>query len=225
MKPRPVTNLRPIGGAPDPTTAPEVHTGINKLSTDQGYSQGNQPVSRSQPTAYRAHATQPTAPSAKRSQSAPGVCHRSARVGGSGAALRAAHPHTRTPGLYRHGAPRHTVFLIPVCTGGLRAPDRGSGAVRLRRKVADTASRSWGAPQRQRASDGLAWPRRRVSLRTWPAARPFRILVTPRPLPSRQLQPCCSWCKPSCFQLPTQATLRSTSRLPTEMSSGCRTAR
>ena len=44
MKPRPVTNLRPIGGAPDPTTAPEVHTGMNKLSTDQGYSQGNQPV-------------------------------------------------------------------------------------------------------------------------------------------------------------------------------------
>ena len=26
-------------------------------------------------------------------------------------------------------ASRHTVFLIPVCTGGLRAPDRGSGAV------------------------------------------------------------------------------------------------
>ena len=41
----------------------------------------------SQPTAYRAHATQPTVPSAKRSQSAPGVCSRSARVGGSGAAL------------------------------------------------------------------------------------------------------------------------------------------
>ena len=52
-------------------------------------------------------------------------------------------------------ASRHTVFLIPVCTGGLRTPDRGSGAVRLRRKVADTASRSWGAPQRQGASDGL----------------------------------------------------------------------
>lgn len=51
-------------------------------------------------------------------------------------------------------ASRHTVFLIPVCTGGLRTPDRGSGAVRLRRKVADTASRSWGAPQRQGASDG-----------------------------------------------------------------------
>ena len=49
----------------------------------------------SQPTAYRAHATQPTVPSAKRSQSAPGVCRRSARVGGSGAALWAAHPHTR----------------------------------------------------------------------------------------------------------------------------------
>jgi len=44
MKPRPVTNLGPIGGAPDPTTAPEVHTGMRKLSTDQGYSQGNQPV-------------------------------------------------------------------------------------------------------------------------------------------------------------------------------------
>ena len=50
--------------------------------------------SHSQPTAYRAHATQPTVPSAKRSQSAPGVCRRSARVGGSGAALWAAHPHT-----------------------------------------------------------------------------------------------------------------------------------
>ena len=45
MKPRPVTNLGPIGGAPDPTTAPEVHTGMRKLSTDQGYSQAIQPVS------------------------------------------------------------------------------------------------------------------------------------------------------------------------------------
>ena len=54
-------------------------------------------------------------------------------------------------------ASRYTVFLIPVCTGGLRAPDRGSGAVRLRRKVADTASRSWGAPQRQGASDVWIW--------------------------------------------------------------------
>ena len=49
----------------------------------------------SQPTAYCAHATQPTVPSAKRSQSATGVGRRSARVGGSGAALWAAHPHTR----------------------------------------------------------------------------------------------------------------------------------
>ena len=49
----------------------------------------------SQPTAYCSHATQPTVPSAKRSQSAPGVCRRSARVGGSGASLWAAHPHAR----------------------------------------------------------------------------------------------------------------------------------
>ena len=48
----------------------------------------------SQPTAYRAHATQPTVPSAKRSQGAPVVRRCSARVGGSGAALRVAHPHT-----------------------------------------------------------------------------------------------------------------------------------
>ena len=48
-----------------------------------------------QPTAYCAHATQPTVPSAKRSPSATGVGRRSARVGGSGAALWAAHPHTR----------------------------------------------------------------------------------------------------------------------------------
>ena len=38
MKPRPMTNLGSIGGAPDPTTVPEVATGMNKLSTDQGYS-------------------------------------------------------------------------------------------------------------------------------------------------------------------------------------------
>ena len=44
MKPRLVTNLGSIGGAPDPTTAPEVHTGMRKLHADQGYSQGNQPV-------------------------------------------------------------------------------------------------------------------------------------------------------------------------------------
>ena len=44
MKTRPVTNLGPIDGAPDPTTVPEVATGMRKLSTDQGYSQGNQPV-------------------------------------------------------------------------------------------------------------------------------------------------------------------------------------
>ena len=49
----------------------------------------------SQPTAYCAHATQPAVPSAKRSPSAIGVGRRSARVGGSGAALWAAHPHTR----------------------------------------------------------------------------------------------------------------------------------
>ena len=51
----------------------------------------------SQPTAYCTfalctHATQPTVPSAKRSQSATGVGRRSARVGGSGAALWAKHP-------------------------------------------------------------------------------------------------------------------------------------
>ena len=38
MKTRLVTNLGSIGGAPDPTTAPEVHTGVRKLLTDQGYS-------------------------------------------------------------------------------------------------------------------------------------------------------------------------------------------
>ena len=44
MKTRLVTNLGPIGGAPDPTTAPEVATGMRKLHADQGYSQANQPV-------------------------------------------------------------------------------------------------------------------------------------------------------------------------------------
>ena len=44
MKAGPMTNLGSIGGAPDPTTAPEVHTGMRKLLADQGYSQGNQPV-------------------------------------------------------------------------------------------------------------------------------------------------------------------------------------
>ena len=38
MKPRPVTNLGSIGGAPDPTTVPEVYTGMRKLHADQGYS-------------------------------------------------------------------------------------------------------------------------------------------------------------------------------------------
>ena len=36
MKARPVTNLGSIGGAPDPTTAPEVATGVRKLHADQG---------------------------------------------------------------------------------------------------------------------------------------------------------------------------------------------
>ena len=45
MKTGPVTNLGSIGGAPDPTTAPEVATGMNKLHADQGYSQSIQPVS------------------------------------------------------------------------------------------------------------------------------------------------------------------------------------
>ena len=44
MKAGPVTNLGSIGGAPDPTTASEVHTAMNKLSTDQGYCQAKQPV-------------------------------------------------------------------------------------------------------------------------------------------------------------------------------------
>ena len=39
-----MTNLGPIGGAPDPTTAPEVYTGMRKLHADQGYSQAKQPV-------------------------------------------------------------------------------------------------------------------------------------------------------------------------------------
>ena len=52
------------------------------------------PTPLSQPTAYCAHATQPTVLSAKRSPSATGVGRRGALVGGSGAALWAAHPHT-----------------------------------------------------------------------------------------------------------------------------------
>ncbi len=40
-----VTNLGSIGGAPDPTTVPEVYTGMRKLSTDQGDLRSNQPVS------------------------------------------------------------------------------------------------------------------------------------------------------------------------------------
>ena len=44
MKAGPMTNLGSIGGAPDPTTVPEVATGMNKLHADQGYSQANQPV-------------------------------------------------------------------------------------------------------------------------------------------------------------------------------------
>ena len=44
MKPGPVTNLGSIGGAPDPTTVPEVATGMNKLHADQGNLQSNQPV-------------------------------------------------------------------------------------------------------------------------------------------------------------------------------------
>ena len=46
MKAGPVTNLGSIGGAPDPTTAPEVHTGMRKLLADQGDLQSNQPVLR-----------------------------------------------------------------------------------------------------------------------------------------------------------------------------------
>ena len=44
MEPRPMTNLGSIGGAPDPTTAPEVATGMRKLHADQGYSLAKQPV-------------------------------------------------------------------------------------------------------------------------------------------------------------------------------------
>ena len=39
-----MTNLGSIGGAPDPTTVPEVYTGMRKLHADQGYSQARQPV-------------------------------------------------------------------------------------------------------------------------------------------------------------------------------------
>ena len=38
MKAGPVTNLGPIEGAPDPTTVPEVATGVRKLHADQGNS-------------------------------------------------------------------------------------------------------------------------------------------------------------------------------------------
>ena len=58
-----------------------------------------------QPTGYCAHVTQPTVPSAKRSQSATGVGRRSARVGGSGAALWAAHTHTHASGPPRRTGP------------------------------------------------------------------------------------------------------------------------
>ena len=53
--------------------------------------------------------------------------------------------------------------IVPVCTGGLRVPDSGFRAA-LRRKVADTRPGSWGAPQRQGASDGGAYADRAVNL-------------------------------------------------------------
>ena len=45
--------------------------------------------------------------------------------------------------------------IVPVCAGGCARLTEALAA-RLGRKVTDTASRSWGAPQRQRASDGEA---------------------------------------------------------------------
>ena len=79
----------------------------------------------SQPTAYCAHATQPTVPSAKRSQSATGVGRRSARVGGSGAALWAAHPHTR---LGRAGRARGVSRARRTCGSRRGSPQPGSRA-------------------------------------------------------------------------------------------------
>ena len=43
--------------------------------------------------------------------------------------------------------------IVPVCAGGCARLTEALAA-RLGRKVTDTASRSWGAPQRQGASDG-----------------------------------------------------------------------
>ena len=79
----------------------------------------------SQPTAYCSHATQPTVPSAKRSQSAPGVCRRSARVGGSGASLWAAHPHAR---LGRAGRARGVSRARRSCGSRRGSPQPGSRA-------------------------------------------------------------------------------------------------
>ena len=94
----------------------------------------------SQPTAYCAHATQPTVPSAKRPQSAPAVCRRSAREGGSGAALWAAHPHTRVGGVGSDG-PRPVSWLAGFGRNGdaLRRPRR-MRASRLPRRRRDGRS-------------------------------------------------------------------------------------
>ena len=79
----------------------------------------------SQPTAYCAHVTQPTVPSAERSPSATGVGRRSARVGGSGAALWAAHPHTR---LGRAGRARGVSRARRTCGSRRGSPQPGSRA-------------------------------------------------------------------------------------------------
>ena len=59
--------------------------------------------------------------------------------------------------------------IVPVCTGGC-ACRTAAFAPRLRRKVADTRPGSWGAPQRQGASDGGAYADRAVNLYVFAAS-------------------------------------------------------
>ena len=59
----------------------------------------------SQPTAYRAHATQPTVPSAKRSQSATGFCRR-------GVCARSSHPNLSGPSSCSHACSSMSRLLL-----------------------------------------------------------------------------------------------------------------
>ena len=128
----------------------------------------------SQPTAYRAHATQPTVPSAKRSQSATGFCRR------------ACPPAHRTQTFQAlHRAPRVLVdvAVAPLCSAarrgaGLRRtscpawaasaqPRRAGGVVR------PAADRSAG-PCGQRSTDGPLWSWVGRARRDW-ASRHFHL--------------------------------------------------